>query len=77
MENYKLKFALFAGLIGLSLAAGNQVDRNGNVFISGEDNQVNGKHNVFNGNKNVVTGNSNVIFGDGNIVNGGSNYIQG
>lgn len=77
MENYKLKFALFAGLIGLSFAAGNQVDRNGNVFISGEDNQVNGKHNVFNGNKNVVTGNSNVIFGDGNIVNGASNYIQG
>lgn len=77
MENYKLKFALLAGMIGMSLAAGNQVDRNGNVFISGEDNQVNGKNNVFNGNKNVVKGNSNVIFGDGNIVNGASNVIRG
>lgn len=38
MENYKLKFALFAGLIGMSYAAGNQVDRNGNVFIFGGQN---------------------------------------
>jgi len=37
MENNKLKFVLLAGLISLSYA-GAHVDKNGNLFVSGEDN---------------------------------------